>query len=93
MSPKSVDKEAKKRQILEAAIAVFARKGVGNTRIAEIAAEAGTGKGTIYEYFRSKEQLFQEAFGHFLQQVRNLLKTSLRLLRQEVILFNRVGHF
>jgi AcrR family transcriptional regulator len=69
MSPRNVDKEAKRRQILEAAIAAFARKGVGNTRIAEIAAEAGTGKGTIYEYFRSKEQLFQEAFGRFLQQI------------------------
>jgi len=50
----------KMEQILEAAIKVFACKGFHNAKIEEIAIEAGIGKGTVYEYFRSKQDLFQE---------------------------------
>ena len=50
----------KMEQILEAAIKVFASKGFHNAKIEEIAIEARIGKGTIYEYFRSKQDLFQE---------------------------------
>jgi len=50
----------KMEQILEAAIKVFACKGFHNAKIEEIANEAGIGKGTIYEYFGSKQDLFQE---------------------------------
>ena len=50
----------KVEQILEAAIKVFAFKGYHNARVEEIAIEAGIGKSTIYEYFKSKQELFQE---------------------------------
>ena len=62
MSPKIVDKEAKKNQIIHAAIHVFARHGVAKTKMVHIAEAAGIGKGTIYEYFRSKEEIFSTAF-------------------------------
>ena len=62
MSPKIVDKEAKKQQIILAAIHVFARHGVTKSKMADIALAAGVGKGTIYEYFRSKEEIFASAF-------------------------------
>ena len=62
MSPKIIDKEAKKAEILQAAMQVFSRKGVAKTRMADIAVAAGIGKGTIYEYFRSKEEIFAAAF-------------------------------
>jgi AcrR family transcriptional regulator len=62
MSPKIVDKEAKKNQIIQAAIQVFARHGVAKTKMVNIAEAAGIGKGTIYEYFRSKEEIFATAF-------------------------------
>ena len=57
-----VDKQAKKLEILKAAIEVFAKIGVTNTKMADIAESAGIGKGTIYEYFRSKEDIFAEAY-------------------------------
>ena len=57
-----VDKPAKKLEILKAAMGVFAQVGVVNTRMAQIAEAAGVGKGTIYEYFRSKEDIFAEAY-------------------------------
>jgi len=50
----------KRRQILAAALQVFAEKGFHNAKIEEIAQVAQVGKGTVYEYFQSKNQLFQE---------------------------------
>lgn len=49
----------KRELIIEAAIKVFARDGLEKGKIADIAKEAGIGKGTVYEYFRSKEDIFQ----------------------------------
>ena len=45
--------------IINAAIKVFARDGLEKGKIADIANEAGIGKGTVYEYFRSKEDIFK----------------------------------
>lgn len=53
-------KISKRDAIIEAAIAVFSHKGYHNTRMEEIAVAAGAGKGTIYEYFASKLELFHE---------------------------------
>lgn len=50
----------KKNDILDAAIKVFFEKGFHETKMEDIAKEAGVGKGTIYEYFESKKDLFQE---------------------------------
>lgn len=49
----------KKQLIIEAAIRVFGKEGLEKGKIADIAKEAGIGKGTIYEYFRSKNEIFQ----------------------------------
>jgi AcrR family transcriptional regulator len=62
MSPKIVDKEEKKQEILKAAMRVFAQNGVVQTKMTDIAEAARIGKGTIYEYFRSKEDIFAEAY-------------------------------
>ena len=48
----------KRELLLEAAAVVFARQGFVATRVADIAAEAGVGKGTVYEYFSSKDELY-----------------------------------
>jgi AcrR family transcriptional regulator len=62
-------KEARKAQIIAAAARVFANKGFTGTAIAEIAIEAGIGKGTIYEYFESKEDLFFAVFQWLNQKI------------------------
>lgn len=59
-------KTGKRNLILEAAVKIFSSKGYHNTRMEEIAVEAGIGKGTIYEYFSSKLQLFQAMLEHSL---------------------------
>lgn len=50
----------KRERILMAAVEVFTRRGYNNVRMEEIAETAGIGKGTLYEYFDSKMQLFNE---------------------------------
>jgi len=50
----------KKELILEAASSVFKRYGYNKTSIADIAQEARLGKGTIYYYFDSKEDIYVE---------------------------------
>lgn len=54
----STDARNKRQQILEAAYAVFSRKGFHRATVDEIIALADTGKGTVYNYFVNKEQLF-----------------------------------
>lgn len=47
--------------LLEAALRVYAQKGVGAAAIHEIAAEAQVSNGTFYNYFRSREELLEAA--------------------------------
>jgi AcrR family transcriptional regulator len=52
----------KRLRLVEAACATFAERGYAATRVAEIAERAGVGKGTVYEYFSSKEELLFAVF-------------------------------
>lgn len=56
--PAIVDKPAKRAEILHHAANAFSRAGFHNTKMQDIATLADIGKGTIYEYFRTKEELF-----------------------------------
>jgi AcrR family transcriptional regulator len=52
----------RRRQILDAAIRVFARQGFHACRVSDIAREAGVAYGLVYHYFNSKEQVLNELF-------------------------------
>jgi TetR/AcrR family transcriptional regulator, fatty acid metabolism regulator protein len=52
----------KRRQILDAAVRVFARQGFHATRVSDIADEAGVAYGLVYHYFRSKDEVLGELF-------------------------------
>jgi TetR/AcrR family transcriptional regulator, fatty acid metabolism regulator protein len=52
----------KRRQILDAAIRVFARQGFHATRVSDIADEAGVAYGLVYHYFKSKDEVLNELF-------------------------------
>jgi len=56
-----VNKNGKSEMILEAALNAFSKKGYHDTRMENIAKDAGVGKGTLYEYFSNKEELFKES--------------------------------
>lgn len=51
--------EDRPREICAAALAVFAEKGFAAAKLDEIARRAGVSKGTLYLYFKDKEQLFR----------------------------------
>lgn len=51
--------EDRPREICAAALAVFAEKGFATAKLDEIARRAGVSKGTLYLYFKDKEQLFR----------------------------------
>lgn len=52
-------------ELLEAALEVFAKKGYRNTRLDDVADEAGVTKGTIYHYFDTKEELLLGVIEHY----------------------------
>ncbi len=52
----------RRRQILDAAVRVFARRGFHGCRVSDIADEAGVAYGLVYHYFRSKEEVLDTLF-------------------------------
>ena len=69
MAPKIVDREQRKKEIALAALEVFAEHGIESTSISQIAAAAGIGKGTVYEYFDTKLELTVAAAGAWVEAV------------------------
>jgi AcrR family transcriptional regulator len=59
---KSAVLEDKRRQLLDAAVRVFARKGFHASRVGDIAEEAGVAHGLLYHYFKSKDQVLEAVF-------------------------------
>ncbi|MBU1023926.1 TetR/AcrR family transcriptional regulator [bacterium] len=72
MVPKKIDKSVKKEMILDAACRVFANKGYNAALIDDIAKKAGIGKGTVYEYFKSKEDLFLKSLTWFFANLTDI---------------------
>lgn len=68
-----VDKEQKRRDIALSCKELFITQGINNLTISQIAAEAGVGKGTIYDYFKNKEDIVFEIV-HILMDDHNAIK-------------------
>jgi TetR/AcrR family fatty acid metabolism transcriptional regulator len=71
-------KDDKRRRILDAAIRVFARKGYFGSRVSDVAKAAGIADGTIYLYFRNKDDvlvsLFDEVMSEHVEAARQELR-------------------
>lgn len=63
--PRSVDRIEKSEVISRAALRVFRKLGYQNSRMADIAEAAGVGKGTVYEYFKNKDDILRFAFDKY----------------------------
>jgi len=74
MSPRPDVSEERKNQILEAAIAVFARLGFQQTRMDDIANQAGLSKGALYLYYKSKDAIIAALLKYFFAQEFNRLR-------------------
>jgi TetR/AcrR family transcriptional regulator, fatty acid metabolism regulator protein len=66
---KQPEKNHKYHQILEAAVKVFARQGFHQSTVAQIAKEAGVADGTIYLYFKNKDDILVQFFSYRTKQV------------------------
>ena len=58
----------KREAILRAAIKVFARNGYFNSKVSDIASEAGIADGTVYLYFKSKEEILHSIFDRAMEE-------------------------
>jgi AcrR family transcriptional regulator len=74
MSPRPDVSEERKQQILEAAIAVFARLGFRAARMDDVAEQAGLSKGALYLYYKSKDAIIAALLQHLFAQEFNHLQ-------------------
>lgn len=74
---KQVVSEFRRAEIIDAARTVFARRGFSLGIMDEIAREAGIAKGTLYLYFRSKDEIFKAVLD---RDMKNLKESTLKRL-------------
>lgn len=67
----------KRERILDAAVRVFAKKGFHATRVSEVAKAAGVADGTIYLYFKSKDELLVSLFEDRVERLLTFMQTEL----------------
>src|SRR6202161_160505 len=67
----------KRERILHAAVRVFAKKGFHATRVSEVAKAAGVADGTIYLYFRSRDEILVSLFEDRVERLLAFLHTEL----------------
>jgi len=96
MRPAVTDKRG---AILRAAIRVFAHNGYFNSKVADIAREAGVADGTVYLYFKSKEEILhsifdrsmEEAIAEGRKQLQNITDPREKLRRIALLHLERLG--
>jgi TetR/AcrR family transcriptional regulator len=86
-APRDGDTEGR---ILDAAHAVFLRRGTAGARMQEIADEAGVNKALLHYYFRSKDRLAEAVFGRIL---RGMFPPLISILGSELALEEKVHRF
>jgi len=69
----------KYRKIIDAATKVFAKKGFYNAKVSEIAHEAGIADGTIYIYFKHKDDILISLFEEKMKEVLDNMKKQISL--------------
>lgn len=83
MAPRIVNKEERRREIARCALDVFARVGFEKASIAMITCDCGIGKGTVYEYFTSKEDLLLGAIFVWLEQIEQECMEAVQDMRSD----------
>src|ERR1044072_9585328 len=70
----------KREAILRAAIAVFAHNGYFNSKVADIASEAGVADGTVYLYFKSKEEILHSIFDRSVDEALTAARAQIKAI-------------
>ena len=74
-------KDDKRRRILDAAVKVFARKGYFASRVSDVAKAAGIADGTIYLYFRNKDDVLVSLFDEVMSEHIGAAREELRSIK------------
>lgn len=85
MSPRPDVSEERKNQILEAASAVFARLGFQQSRMDDIASQAGLSKGALYLYYKSKDAIIAALLKYFFAQEFKQLQVLVESVQHETV--------
>ena len=70
-------RDESKRQILDAAVKVFAQKGLANTKISDLAEAAGVSQGLLYRYFTDKDDVFIALLERAINGVIQIAQTAI----------------
>ena len=68
------EREQKRENIMKAALKIFSQKGFSPAALDEVAQEAGIAKGTLYLYFKDKEDLFCSTILNVIDDLANFLR-------------------
>jgi len=91
MSPKIVDKKQKSKEIAQAALKLFSSKGYAATSVRQIATAASIGKGTVYEYFQAKEDIFIAAIMEWMSLFEVQLSERIKGIKDPAARFHAVA--
>lgn len=72
--PPFVDKAVKRAEIINHAAIEFSKRGFHVTKMQDVATTADIGKGTIYEYFSTKEELFLAVYDSWMTEYENTIQ-------------------
>jgi TetR/AcrR family fatty acid metabolism transcriptional regulator len=82
----------KREAILRAAIGVFARAGYFNAKVADIAREAGVADGTVYLYFKSKEEILHSIFDRSVDEALEAARKRVKLISDPGEKLRQIAH-
>src|SRR5690606_7163132 len=82
----------KRAAILDAATSVFARRGYFGSQVADVARAAGIAAGTVYLYFRSKDEILTSIFDRMMQDAMEEGKSALDGISDPVERLRRIAH-
>ena len=85
-------KNGKYEAILRSAIKVFASSGFFNSKVADIAREAGVADGTVYLYFKNKDDILVSIFNYYMEEALAAGKASLARTSDPIEKLRRIVH-
>ncbi len=78
--------------ILRAAIKVFARSGFFNSKVADVAREAGVADGTVYLYFKNKDDILASIFNQYMNEALTAGRARLAEIDDPIEKLRRIVH-
>jgi TetR/AcrR family transcriptional regulator, repressor of fatR-cypB operon len=76
LSRKERERNFRRKEIMDAAVKFFAEKGYNSTTLEEIAGNAEFGKGTLYNYFQGKEEIYKAIVDDVIENIDRIVKTA-----------------